>query len=73
MSAQSASTNKRSPSKPSWSSLTVIGGSKGGKEDKVGKVEFVATYFHEGEPHKLHEHSRFRRFKGLWKYLDGKG
>ena len=55
-----------------WSFLTILNTSKGGKDDKVGKVEFVATYFLDGRPHELHERSRFKRYKGAWKYLDGK-
>lgn len=55
-----------------WSFLTILATSKGGKDDKTGKVEFVANYFIKDEPNKLHECSRFRRFKGAWKYLDGK-
>ena len=56
-----------------WSFLTIITMSKGGPEDKVGKVEFVAHYFAEGQPYELHERSRFKRYKGAWKYLDAKG
>ncbi len=56
-----------------WRFLTIIGSSKGSKEDKKGKVEFIAEYFVEGEPHELHERSRFKRFKGDWKYLDDRG
>jgi len=56
-----------------WRFLTVLASSKGGKEDKVGKVEFVAEYFWQGEPQELHERSRFKRYKGAWKYLDNKG
>lgn len=56
-----------------WSFLTIVDISKGGKEDKVGKVEFVANYYVDGEPQELHERSRFRRFKGVWKYVDDKG
>ena len=55
-----------------WSNLTIVESSGGCKEDKSGKVEFVADYFLNGEPNQLHERSRFRRFKGDWKYLDGK-
>ena len=55
-----------------WSFLTILAVSKGGKNDKTGKVEFVADYFVEGEAYELHERSRFRRHKGAWKYLDGK-
>ncbi|BCX47526.1 hypothetical protein HAHE_14340 [Haloferula helveola] len=56
-----------------WAKLTVLATAKGGREDKVGKVEFIANYFVQGEPFELHEVSRFRRHKGDWKYLDGKG
>jgi SEC-C motif domain protein len=56
-----------------WRFLTILGSSKGGKEDKTGKVEFIAEYFEGTQAHELHERSRFKRFKGDWKYLDGKG
>ncbi|MEM1083612.1 MAG: YchJ family metal-binding protein [Verrucomicrobiota bacterium] len=55
-----------------WANLKVVATAKGGKDDKVGKVEFIASYFVNGEPQELHEVSRFRRYKGEWKYLDGK-
>ncbi len=56
-----------------WRFLTIVGASKGGPDDKSGKVEFVAEYYEDGQPHELHERSRFKRYKGVWKYLDGKG
>lgn len=56
-----------------WRFLTILGSSKGDPDDKVGKVEFVAECFEAGQPHELHERSRFKRYKGVWKYLDGKG
>jgi SEC-C motif-containing protein len=56
-----------------WRFLNIVSTSKGGKEDKVGKVEFVADYFWNEEPQQLHECSRFKRHKGTWKYLDSKG
>jgi SEC-C motif-containing protein len=52
--------------------LAIVSSSKGGKDDKVGKVEFVAEYFLDAQPSTLRENSRFKRFKGGWKYLDGK-
>lgn len=55
-----------------WAGLKILGTAKGQKDDKVGKVEFVAEYYVDGEPYELHELSRFRRYKGAWKYLDGK-
>jgi len=56
-----------------WHFLNILGTSKGGKGDKAGKVEFEAEYFFEDEARKLHERSRFKRHKGVWKYLDGRG
>lgn len=56
-----------------WRFLTILQTSKGGPADKTGKVEFVAEYFEEGELRELHEHSRFKRYKGAWKYLDARG
>ena len=56
-----------------WHFLTIIGTSKGQPGDKTGKVEFVADYYVDGEPFELHEQSRFKRYKGAWKYVDGKG
>jgi|SRR5690606_25521165 len=53
-----------------WSYLTIVGASKGGPGDRTGKVEFVAQYFMDGEPRELRELSRFKRYKGAWKYLD---
>ena len=55
-----------------WTFLTIVETSKGGKEDKTGKVEFIADYYYDGQLRQLHERSRFKRFKGAWKYLDGK-
>lgn len=56
-----------------WRFLTILGASKGQAEDKTGKVEFVAEYYYENELREHHEISRFRRSRGLWKYLDAKG
>ena len=51
----------------------MVNASKGGLKDKTGKVEFIAEYYVNGEKHKLHELSRFRRHKGNWKYFDDQG
>ena len=55
-----------------WSNLSIVDVVHGGKNDKTGKVEFIADYYVNGELHQLQERSRFRKFKGAWKYLDGK-
>lgn len=56
-----------------WKFLTVLNTSKGEAEDKTGKVEFVAQFYHDGVLKEHHEVSRFRRCRGLWKYVDAKG
>lgn len=56
-----------------WKYLTILSSSKGQPMDKTGKVEFVAEYYHHGEKFEHHEHSRFRRHKGIWKYVDAAG
>lgn len=56
-----------------WTHLTILGSSNGGPTDKTGKVRFIAEYFENGGHHELHEHSRFKRHKGAWKYLDARG
>ncbi|MCH1508748.1 MAG: SecC motif-containing protein [Akkermansiaceae bacterium] len=56
-----------------WKFLTILSTSKGGKKDKTGKVEFIAEYYWDNQPQELHECSRFKRYKGDWKYLDDKG
>ena len=54
-----------------WLSLEIVGHSQGGQGDKVGKVEFKATYLQDGQRSIHHELSRFRRYQGDWYYMDG--
>lgn len=56
-----------------WKFLIILATSKGQEGDRTGKVEFVAQFYHQGRLQEHHEHSRFRRSRGLWKYVDGKG
>ncbi len=56
-----------------WKFLTIHGTSKGQPDDKTGKVEFTAEFYHNDVLHEHYECSRFRRHKGAWKYLDDKG
>ncbi len=56
-----------------WKFLTILSSSKGQAGDKTGKVEFVAEYYIDMVRHEHHEKSRFRRSRGLWKYVDDKG
>lgn len=56
-----------------WTSLTIVSTRQGAASDKLGKVEFTATYEEGGRSASHHEHSRFRRYQGGWTYLDAKG
>ena len=56
-----------------WRSLTIVSTSNGAMADKIGKVEFIAEFGRGGEIHQHREHSRFRRHRGVWKYLDDRG
>ncbi len=56
-----------------WKFLTILSTSKGQADDKTGKVEFRAEFYHDGKKEEHYEVSRFRRSKGLWKYVDDKG
>ena len=54
-----------------WIGLEVLRTQQGGEADKVGKVEFQASYIQGGERAVHHELSRFRRSGGQWYYVDG--
>jgi len=56
-----------------WKFLRILSTSKGQVGDKTGKVEFSAEFYHNDTLHKHYEKSRFRRYKGVWKYVDDKG
>jgi SEC-C motif-containing protein len=52
-----------------WSRLDVLRSTGGGLLDTVGTVEFRAHYSDGGRPGVLHEHSRFVRADGSWRYV----
>jgi SEC-C motif-containing protein len=56
-----------------WKFLTIHSTSKGQTDDKTGKVEFSAEFYHDDQKQEHYEVSRFRRYKGAWKYVDDKG
>jgi SEC-C motif-containing protein len=53
-----------------WIGLEVVGTSQGEGSDKMGKVEFKASYIEEGRIKIHNECSRFRRKGGRWYYVD---
>jgi len=53
-----------------WSNLTIVDAARGGVKDRKGVVEFIAEFYIGSDKHELRERSKFKRFKGRWKYLD---
>ena len=55
-----------------WLGLQVLKTEKGGAEDEVGTVDFVATYRQNGDTIRHRELSRFRRTElGEWRFVEG--
>ncbi len=51
--------------------LEILSTRQGQATDKIGKVEFIASYRQQGQDRRLSELSRFKRYRKLWVYLDG--
>lgn len=56
-----------------WTNLEILKTSMGTPKDKIGKVEFIASYSMNNKPDNMKEYSRFKKFEGKWKYLDSLG
>jgi SEC-C motif-containing protein len=54
-----------------WRDLEILRIEAGGEADPQGLVEFVAHCVVDGQPHAVHETSRFTRENGEWRYLNG--
>lgn len=54
-----------------WTKLEVLSLWQGGINDKVGKVEFRASFVQKGKKGLHVEHSRFKKFGKVWVYMDG--
>ncbi len=52
-----------------WIDLEVVATLQGEFSDKIGKVEFKASYIKDGSLKVHHEYSRFRRKGGKWYYV----
>lgn len=55
-----------------WLSLEIVSTDKGQEKDYDGSVEFIASFEHDGQVHKLHELSKFVKKNNRWLYRDGK-
>lgn len=54
-----------------WQGLEVIDTIKGGVEDTVGQVEFIARFSENGEQREHHENARFVRENNHWFFTEG--
>jgi SEC-C motif-containing protein len=55
-----------------WLGLKIVSTKKGGKADKKGTVEFIATFKQKDKTYEHHEVSEFRKnAQGHWRFVDG--
>lgn len=55
-----------------WEKLEIVNTKDGGPEDETGIVEFKAHYKDQkNNPIVHHEVSEFKKFDGVWKYVEG--
>jgi SEC-C motif-containing protein len=54
-----------------WLGLEIIS-SRGGAEDSLGEVEFIARYSEDGVETAHHELGKFRKLDGKWYFTEGK-
>ncbi len=54
-----------------WHGLEIVDVDRGGPDDDVGVVEFIARGVTRGSAFAQHERSRFRRIDSRWYYVDG--
>ena len=54
-----------------WQSLEIVSTKKGGAEDSIGEVEFIARFKDKGELREHHECAQFIRQDDRWYFTDG--
>jgi len=55
-----------------WQGLEIINTNKGGADDSVGEVEFIARFSEKGNKREHHEAGQFKRKDGRWYFTDGR-
>lgn len=54
-----------------WKGLEIIGTSKGGADDSIGEVEFIARFTEKGNDREHHEAGQFKKKSGNWYFTEG--
>lgn len=55
-----------------WLGLEIVSTLKGGNDDSIGEVEFIARFKEKGLDREHHENALFRRENGVWYFTEGK-
>jgi SEC-C motif-containing protein len=55
-----------------WQGLEIIGTNRGGADDSVGEVEFIARFAEKGSNREHHEAGQFKKKEGIWYFTEGK-
>jgi SEC-C motif domain protein len=55
-----------------WQRLDIISTDRGGADDSIGEVEFIARFSEKGENREHHEAGQFKRKEGHWYFTEGK-
>ena len=54
-----------------WLGLEIIGTNRGGTDDSVGEVEFIARFTEKGNNREHHEAGQFKKKDGCWYFTEG--
>lgn len=54
-----------------WQGLEIISTTRGGCDDSVGEVEFIARFVEKGDSREHHEAGQFKRKEGIWYFTEG--
>ena len=54
-----------------WQGLEIIDTTRGGADDSVGEVEFIARFIEKGNNREHHEAGQFKRKEGNWYFTEG--
>jgi SEC-C motif-containing protein len=55
-----------------WQGLEIINTNKGGADDSVGEVEFIARFSEKSDNREHHEEGQFKRKDGSWYFTEGR-
>jgi SEC-C motif-containing protein len=55
-----------------WKGLEIISTDRGGEEDSIGEVEFIARFIEKGTAREHHEAGQFKRKDGRWYFTEGR-